>query len=88
MVWHSRSGCRTGRSTFLAFDYNAIVTGSVATVIREETGPTNLTLAQLQAASKALNCFIGTPKFVNAAAYDFRLLLNSPCRGKGTNVSA
>jgi hypothetical protein len=27
------------------------------------------------------------PKFVNAAAYDFRLLLNSPCRGKGTNVS-
>lgn len=27
------------------------------------------------------------PKFLNASAYDFRLLLNSPCRSKGVNVS-
>jgi hypothetical protein len=46
------------------------------------------TFAQWKTAtSQDGNTITSNPLFVNAAAYDFRLLLNSPCRGKGTNVS-
>jgi hypothetical protein len=69
--------------SFSAFDYNRVPTGDI---IYERDTTTGYTLAELQGASAALNCFTTDPSFVNAAGYDFRLAAGSPCIDTGIDV--
>jgi hypothetical protein len=66
-----------------AFDYNRVPPS--VTIIAEINNHW-YTLAQLQAAGKALHCFTTSPGFVDAPNHDFRERADSPCIGAGVDV--
>jgi hypothetical protein len=67
---------------FSVFDYNAVQSA----LFFEFDTSTHLTLAQVQAAGKAMHCFTASPRFVDAPNHVFRELPDSPCVGAGVDV--
>lgn len=66
-----------------AFDYNFVPIAT--TIIHETGGPTDLTLAQLQAGGDASHCFSTDPLLISAS--DFHLQPTSPAINAGTTIA-
>lgn len=83
LTWVCRVPDNVWTNNILEFDYNCLEN---ITAIYEGGDSESKTLADLQGAGRALNCFTTTPAFTNQAGHDYTLQDDSPCINIGVNV--